>query len=89
MYHVKYPLQSECTPYSCLNVKELLAQNRHNIWSLCDSNRIPTHKHLVHKQTVNHLTKLASLAKWMSVCLQTKWMWIPIYSSNPHPLPPS
>ena len=29
--HVMYPLQSESTPYSCLNVKELLARNRHKI----------------------------------------------------------
>ena len=36
-YHVTYVFQSEYTFYSCLNVKELLAQNKHNIWSLSDS----------------------------------------------------
>ena len=36
--HVTYVFQSESTLYSCLNVKELLAQNRHEIWSLSDSN---------------------------------------------------
>ena len=30
-YHVMYVFQSESTLYSCLNVKELLARNRHEI----------------------------------------------------------
>ena len=30
-YHVTYAFQSESTLYSCLNVKELLAQNRLDI----------------------------------------------------------
>ena len=62
----------------CLNVKELLAQRRRHIWSLSDSNEIRTHNHLVHKQTLNHLAKLASLAKWLSVRLRTKWLWVRI-----------
>ena len=33
-YHVTYAFQSESTLYSCLNVKELLAWNRHNIWNI-------------------------------------------------------
>ena len=37
-YHVTYAFQSESTLYSCLNVKELLAQNRRKIWSLSDCN---------------------------------------------------
>ena len=32
--HVTYAFQSESTFYNCLNVKELLARNRHEIWSL-------------------------------------------------------
>ena len=43
----------------CLNVKKLLARSRHYIWSLGDSNRIRTYNHLVRKQTLNHLAKLA------------------------------
>ena len=43
----------------CLNVKELLARSRRHIWSLSDSNEIRTHNHLVRKQTLNHLAKLA------------------------------
>ena len=30
-YHVTYAFQSESALYSCLNVKELLARNRHDI----------------------------------------------------------
>ena len=57
--HVTYAFQSESTLYSCLNVKELLAQSRCKIWSLTDCNWTGTHNHLVRKQTLNHLTKLA------------------------------
>ena len=37
--------------HNCLNAMKLLAQNKHNIWSLSDSNEIQTHNHLVCKQT--------------------------------------
>ena len=50
-YHVTYTFQSESTLFSCLNVKELLARNRRDIWSLSD-------------------------CKWLSVRLQTKWLWV-------------
>ena len=42
-YNVTNAFQNESTGYSCLNVKKLLAQNWHDIWSLCNSNRIKTH----------------------------------------------
>ena len=58
-YNVTYVFQSESTLSSCLNVKELLARNRRDIWSLSDSNRIRTHNHLVHTRTFNHLAKLS------------------------------
>ena len=51
-----------------LNVKELLAWNRHDIWNLSDSNGIRTHSHLVRKRTLNHLAKLA---KWLSCVVST------------------
>ena len=35
-YHVTYAFQSESTLYSCLNVKELLARNRREIWNFLD-----------------------------------------------------
>ena len=62
-YHVTYTYQSESTLYSCLNVKKLLAWNRHNIWSLSDCNETWTQNHFVRKQTLNDLSKLA---KWLS-----------------------
>ena len=39
--------QSKSTLYICLNVKELLTQNRRDIWKLSDSNGTQTHNHLV------------------------------------------
>ena len=68
-YHVMYAWihVSESTLYSCLNVKELLAQNRHAIWSLSDCNRIQIHNQLVCKRTLNHLAKLVWLNGWVFV----------------------
>ena len=60
-YHVTYAFQSESTFYSCLNVEELLAQNRRNMWILSVSNGIRTHNHLVIKRTLNHVAKPAKL----------------------------
>ena len=71
-HHVTYAFQSESTLYISLNIKELLARNKHEIWSLSDSNGTRTHNHLVCKRTYNHL------AKWLSVCLQTKWLWVQV-----------
>ena len=48
-YHVPYVFQSESTLCSCLNVKELLAQNRHKFWNLSDCNGTWTHNHLICK----------------------------------------
>ena len=85
-YHITYTFQSESTLYSYLNVKELLAWSRCKIWSLGDCNWTRTQNHLVHKQTLNHLAKLASLAKWWSVCLLIKRLWVQVqlqlYSSR-------
>ena len=78
--HVTYTFQSESTLYSCLNVKELLAQSRREIWSLSDCNWTRTQIHLVRKKTHNHLAKLA---KWFSVRLQTKWFWVRVQLQPP------
>ena len=75
-YHVIYSFQSESSFYSCLNVKELLTRSKQEIWSLSDWNGTWTHNYLVRKQTLNHLAKLANLAKWLSVRLWTKWLWV-------------
>ena len=66
--HVTYAFQSESTLYICLNVKELLARSRREIWSLSDCNWTRTHNHLVHKRTLNYLAKLA---KWLSCVVST------------------
>ena len=60
-HHVTYTFQSESTLYSCLNVKELLAQSKHEIRSLSDCSW--TRTHLVHERTLNHLAKLFSFFK--------------------------
>ena len=44
---------------------------------LSDCNVIQTHKHLVRKQTLNHLAKLMLLTN-VSVRLLTKWFWVQI-----------
>ena len=66
--------QTESTLYICPNVKELLARSRREIWSLSDCNWTRSHIYLVHKRTLNHLAKLASLVKWLNVRLWTKWL---------------
>ena len=50
--------QSESTLFSCLNVKELLAQSRRDIWSLSGNNGTRTHNHLVCKATLHQIAKL-------------------------------
>ena len=65
--YVTYAFHSEYT-LQVANVKELLAQNRLEIWSLSDCNWTRTHYHLVRKRTLNHLAKLV---KWLSCVLST------------------
>ena len=67
-----YAFQSESTLSSCLNVKKLLAQNRHDISNLSDSNE------LVRKRALHFLANLTRLTKWFSVCVGTKWLWVQI-----------
>ena len=65
--HVTYALQSESRVYSTVG------RGRREIWSLSDCNSTRPQTHLVRKQTLNHLAKLA---KWLSVRLRTKWFWV-------------
>ena len=58
-----HAFQNETTLYRWLDVKELLASKRRDIWSVSDNNGIRTHNHLVRKRTLNHLAKLTGLAK--------------------------
>ena len=55
MSHMRFRVES--TLCGCLNVKELLAQSRQEIWTLSNCNWTQNHNHLVHKQTLNHLAK--------------------------------
>ena len=55
------------------NKKDILKNKKSS-----DSNGIRTHNHLVRNGTLKHIAKLACLAKWLSVCLQTKWLWVRI-----------
>ena len=81
-YHVMYGFQSKSALYSCLNVKELFAWNRRDIWSLSDSNGIRTYNLLVRKQKLDHLAKLA---KWLMCCeylsLWCIWLYVIIMLS--------
>ena len=61
-----------------LNAKDLPARSTRYIWSLSDSNGIRNHNHLVREPTLSHLAKLVSLAKWLSVGLQIKWLRVRI-----------
>ena len=59
-----YVFQNEFTIYSCLHIKELLARNRREIWSLSEFNGTRTHKHLVRKRTLDHLAKMVKWVPW-------------------------
>ena len=63
-YHVTYVFQSESTLYSCLNVKELRAQTRREIWSLSCCNWPQTHNNFIHKLT---LKRTLALNGWVFV----------------------
>ena len=49
---------------------------------LSGCNRTRTHNYLVRNRTLNYLAKLA---KWLSICLRTKWLCVrvPLQSLNP------
>ena len=64
-YRVTYGFQTESRIYICLNIKELLAPNSRDIWSLSDCSETRNHSQLVQKRTLNHLTKLTKLLSWV------------------------
>ena len=67
-YHVTYDFQSKSTLCIWVNVKELLASNRADTWSLTDCSRTRTLNHLVRERTLNHWYKLT---KWLSWIVST------------------
>ena len=56
--HITDAFQSESTLYSCMNIKELLARSRREIWILSDCNWTRTQNHLVCKRALNQLAKV-------------------------------
>ena len=67
----QYALQSESSLYFWLNVKEFLAPNRRDIWTLNDCKPTRTNNQLVRKRALNHLAKLA---KWLS-CIVSNYRY--------------
>ena len=61
-YHVTYTFQSESTLHGCLNVKELLVQNRCEMWILSECSCTRTHNHLVHKRTFSHFSQTGHIS---------------------------
>ena len=57
-FYDTYARQSESTLYNGLNVKEVFAGSRQEIWSLTDCNWTWVQNHLVREWTLNHLAKL-------------------------------
>ena len=68
--HVMYASHGEYTLYIWLNVKELLAQNRREIWRWSDCNGTRTQNHLVLKRTLNHWPNWTndSAVFWVLIC---------------------
>ena len=73
-YHITYTFQSESTLYSSLNVKELLAWNRHDIWSLSDCHWTRTHNHLVRKRTFYLFGSRSLAADTAPAVLKSHWI---------------
>ena len=79
-YHVTHVFQSESTPYSCLNVKKLLARNRHDIWSLSDCNGTRMHRTDKYSQHSSNIW-LVWVNGWVIVYeLFVFWVRLPLLS---------
>ena len=72
-----------CPPYygnpGCLNVKEVPARKRCDIWTLRDRNEILNHNHLLHKRTLNHFQPVL-LKFWAFIYELSDCGWIPLES---------
>ena len=80
MLHMRFRVNP--TLYSCLNLKEVLAQNRCKIWSLSDCNWTQTHNHLVNEHSTIRKQTQTSFAKWLSAHLWIKWLWVQVQSQS-------
>ena len=54
-----------------MNVKQLLAWNRHYIWNLSDCNGTWTYNHLDRQRTLNHCVRLRTKCLWVRAPLQS------------------
>ena len=70
--HVTYAFQSESTLYICLNVKELLARSRREIWRWSDCNWSWTQNHLV----LNEHSTIWPNWPMVECSFRTKWFWV-------------
>ena len=80
-YFVTHAFQSESTLYSCLNVKELLARNRCNIWSLSYSNGI----HDIASVKYSQMHRMYKYLKHSSI-IWPVWLngWVFVYELSGH-----
>ena len=90
-YHVTNAFQSEFTLSNCLNVKELLAQDRCHIWSLSDCNGNRTPNQLVCKQKLNQTDQTGQIIKRCCEYLSAWCIWLYVlimsrtrFRVNPH-----
>ena len=81
-YHATYKFQSESILYSCLIVKELLAQSRHEMIDSYLTWQEHTVKCTIEISTQNTAQSLGQLGQWLGVRLQTKWfgVWVQLQS---------
>ena len=76
-YHVEITISANQHPH----IFQIFRQSSDHLWKttsilLSECNWTGTYNHLVRKRILKHLAKLASLAKWLNVRLQTKWLWV-------------
>ena len=69
-YQVTYVFSRESTLYICLNIKQLVFRNRHDILRLSGRNGIRTQMHVVCKQILKHLDRLPKWLRlwWLLFC---------------------
>ena len=75
-YHVTYAFQSESTISSCLNVKELLAQNKHDIWSLSDSIGDSVRDMMITYSQMSHTDKDSQRSSIIGPVLLNGWVFV-------------
>ena len=85
-YHVTNSFQSESILYSCLNVKELLARSRREMWNLSGCHWTQTQNHVSRKPTLNQ--PFGQTEEMIELCseylpVRFNWLYILIMSRTP------